>query len=270
MEGQSGVAKDDYRDDEGFLVCKTCGKPLQMRLPPVLGMERGLVVPVKCDCELAAEREEEERQAAQERAAKAAKMRRDCFEGFEKYRNWVFERDDGRNPTVSSACRRFTETFDVAEPYGLLLWGAVGTGKSVMSACMANALIDGGFSAKFTDMGSIVALMESSFEHRRANLDHILQYDMLFIEDLGAQRSTDYIMDHVYNVVDGRYRSGKPMVITTNFTLEEAAGGAPGKQWHRIFDRVMEVCYPIEFKGSSRRKRNAVDMRRIMSERLGI
>ena len=84
-----------------------------------------------------------------------------------------------------------------------------------MSVCVANALLDAGYSVLHTDIAHIVNVMESSFEGRAGNLERILSYDLLCIEDLGAQRSTEYMMEHVFNVIDGRYKAGRPMVITT-------------------------------------------------------
>lgn len=121
-----------------------------------------------------------------------------------------------------------------------------------------------------TDIAHIVNVMESSFEGRAQNLERILSYDLLCIEDLGAQRSTEYMMEHVFNVIDGRYKAGRPMVITTNFTLEQVSHPAPSSPWCRTFDRIIQCCYPVTFAGPSRRRLAALDMRRSMRERLGI
>lgn len=141
-----------------------------------------------------------------------------------------------------------------------------------MSSAIANRVIDRGFSALQTDVRSIVNLMESSFEHRQRNLDRILGYDLLLIEDLGAQRSTSYMMEHVYSVIDGRYKTGKPMVVTTNFGGDRINGSISDSDdpWSRIFDRILERCYPIRFTGQNRRTIKKEDMRKVMKERLGI
>ena len=130
--------------------------------------------------------------------------------------------------------------------------------------------IDLGFSAYQTDIAGIASLMESSFADRRANLDRILSRDLLLIEDLGAERCTEYMLGHVYNVIDGRYRSGRPIVITTNIPLKDIYQPPASSPWQRIFDRITERCYPIEFTGTSRRRSKAALMRRAMEERLGI
>ena len=139
-----------------------------------------------------------------------------------------------------------------------------------MSSCIANAVIDLGFSALQTDIGYIVSTMESSFEDRRRNLDRILGTDLLLIEDLGTQRCTEYMMEHVFTVVDGRYKNGKPMVITTNFTLNRISHARSEDPWCRVFDRILERCFPIEFKGTNRRRENGLEMRKAMRKKLGI
>lgn len=259
----------DYVGEDGLLVCGKCGQPKQKRLE-VAFRESPLIVPVSCECERRAETEREERERRAAAAEKAKKTRRECFRDCESYRSCTFDADDRQNARRSDVCLRYADTFDAGDPYGLLLWGDVGTGKSYMAAAIANRVIDRGYSALLTDIGSIVSVMESSFDDRRKNLDRILRYDLLVIDDLGAQRGTEYMMEHVYSVIDGRYRSGRPMVITTNFNAEEIKEGRESERWGRIFDRILECCYPVEFKGKSRRRAKANDMRKEMRARLGL
>ena len=145
-----------------------------------------------------------------------------------------------------SLCERYAATFDPKDPYGLLLLGDVGTGKSFMSSAIANRVNDLGFSAFQTDVRYIVNLMESSFEKRQRNLDRVLSCDLLLIEDLGAQPNTSYMMEHVYAIIDGRYKSGKPMVITTNLDPWHINDASGDEAWERVFNRILERCYPID------------------------
>lgn len=262
-------APQDYVGEDGLLVCGRCWQPKQKRLE-VPFREAPLVVRVPCECEKRAEEAREERERRVAAAERAKKARRECFHDCESYRSCTFESDDRLNTKRSDVCLRYADTFDKGDPYGLLLWGDVGTGKSFMAAAIANRVIDRGYSALLTDIGSIVSLMESSFDDRRRNLDRILRYDLLVIDDLGAQRATEYMMEHVYSVIDGRYRSGRPMVITTNFDADEIRESRDSERWGRIFDRILECCYPVEFKGKSRRRAKSNDMRKEMSTRLGL
>ena len=76
---------------------------------------------------------------------------------------------------------------------------------------------------------------------------------LLIIDDLGAERSTDFALEKVYNIIDSRYRAGLPMILTTNLTLKEMKE-ATDIRYSRIYDRIFEVCYPMEFTGPSWRK----------------
>lgn len=253
--------------NNGLVVCKVCGKPKQKKLT-LAGRDKPLIVHVLCECEERAERERREREERAEREAKADRARRECFAASGFYRACTFDSDDRANPTVSDICKRFSDTFDPADPFGLMLLGGVGTGKTFMSSAIANRVIDRGFSALQSDMSRIVTLMESSFEHRQRNLDRILGYDLLLIEDLGAQRDTPYMMEHVYAVIDGRYKAGKPMIITTNMTPEGVAAARGNETWNRILDRISERCYPIKVTGTDRRCKKAKRMHEAMGKRL--
>lgn len=267
--GDRSDATEDYVAEDGLLVCGRCGQPKQKRI--VLEFrEKPLVVSIPCECEKRAEEEREERERRHVAAERAEKARRECFQDCESYQSCTFESDDRQYPKRSDICQRYADTFDKGDPYGLLLWGGVGIGKSFLASAIANRVIDRGYTALVTDIGSIVSLMESSFDDRRRNLARILRYDLLVIDDLGAQRGSEYMMEHVYSVIDGRYRSGRPMIVTTNFDAEEIRNKRDSERWGRIIDRILECCYPVEFKGKSRRRAKADGMRREMRERLGL
>lgn len=208
--------------------------------------------------------EEGRREILEKRKAAA---RDKCFSLGGFYRNCTFDTDDGKEPEPASLCRKYADAFDPETPFGLLLWGDVGTGKSFMSSAIANRVIDRGFAACQMDIGQIARILESSFENRQKNLKRIFGYDLLLIEDLGAQRSTSYMMEHVYTVIDGCYKAGVPMVITTNFSLGQITCPESGDLWERVFDRILERCYPIKFT-VPRRKGKTVKMREEMRARL--
>ena len=87
-------------------------------------------------------------------------------------------------------------------------------------------------------------------------LDRLNDHSLLIIDDLGIERGTEYALEQVYNVIDTRYKSGKPLVITTNLTLDELKSPAdiPHK---RIYDRVLGMCVPVMFNGTNFRKEEA-------------
>ena len=69
---------------------------------------------------------------------------------------------------------------------------------------------------------------------------------------LGVERDTPYVLETVYLVIDERYKSGKPFIITTNLSLEELRNPAD-LEHGRIYDRIMERCVPVAFSGKNYR-----------------
>ena len=84
-------------------------------------------------------------------------------------------------------------------------------------------------------------------------VDRLCGYPLLVIDDFGMERGTEYVLEQIYNIIDSRYRSRKPLIVTTNLTLTELKN--PQNTAHaRIYDRLLELCTPIACTGPSMRK----------------
>ena len=149
---------------------------------------------------------------------------------------------------------------------GLILCGKVGTGKTFLASCVANALIDKGVKVLMTNLREIES---GVWENKQQYIDSLNSYSLLVIDDLGVERNTEYMQELMYGVVNSRYAAGLPMIITTNLTIEELKRPKDiGSS--RIYERILERCYPIEVKGTNKRRmiiRNEYDETR---ELLGI
>ena len=77
------------------------------------------------------------------------------------------------------------------------------------------------------------------------------------IDDLGVERDTSYSVEQIYNIVDARWRSGRPLIITTNLSLSELEI-PKNMEYKRIYDRILGMC-PVQVKiaGKSRRTEEA-------------
>ena len=136
---------------------------------------------------------------------------------------------------------------------GLLLWGGVGTGKSFMAGCIANALMEQEVAVCMTNFARIMNELNSTFAGRNEVVDRLCSYLLLVIDDFGMERGTEYALEQIYNIIDSRYRSRKPLIVTTNLTLTELKN--PQDTAHaRIYDRLLELCTPIACTGPSMRK----------------
>lgn len=80
--------------------------------------------------------------------------------------------------------------------------------------------------------------------------------DLLIRDDFGMERQTDYAREQVFNIIDGRYLSRKPLIVTTNLSLSELKHPKDMVE-QRIFDRVLELCVPVCFDGESLRQEKA-------------
>lgn len=177
--------------------------------------------------------------------------RNECFNDL-AYRNMTFDRDDRPEHILSKAARAYAENFQPAlEQHGIMFTGNVGTGKTFYACCIANAVIDRGCTAWVTTLQPLVRAL-CSYESAEKILARIRKVDLLVLDDLGSTALNDFTTDKIFEIVDERYRSGKPLIVTTNLNPDDAWKSNIGMR--RIFDRLKERCRNVVMDGESRRK----------------
>jgi DNA replication protein DnaC len=240
---------NEYVDNDGLLRCRTCDKRVET-IVNVFGKDKK--VRCICDCRKKELNEYKEVEKAQERE----KIKKVCFM-MSNMGSWTFANDDNENAEISNAMKNYADNFAEFKKsgIGLLLFGTVGTGKTFYAACIANELIDKGYTVLMTNFARLINQLQGKFEGRQEYIDSLNDYSLLIIDDLGAERSSEYMQETVFNIIDARYRAGLPFIITTNLTLEEIAN-TEAIAYKRIYDRILERCYPVEVEGQSRRKGN--------------
>ena len=70
-------------------------------------------------------------------------------------------------------------------------------------------------------MINLAAVINHGFEGREEYIRRLCSCPLLILDDLGMERDTKFGLETVYDVIDGRYLSGKPLIVTTNLTLRE-------------------------------------------------
>ncbi len=258
----------DTIDADGFLVCGQCGGKKQCDINTPQGVHR-----VFCQCPCMAERFHAEREKALkiEFAQKVRRLRRSGLTD-PSYRQ-TFANDDGTDDRTAMIAHRYVEEWP--EMYkngmGLLFYGGVGTGKTFWGCCIANALIDRGISAYVISMPMLLNKMQAmGFDADKNTFIVSLQkFGLLVIDDLGAERDTSFAMEQVYQIIDSRYRSKKPLICTTNLAPKDLK--APENiALHRSYDRVRERCAPVKVDGESRRRGKMYDNKAEMARILGV
>jgi DNA replication protein DnaC len=202
-----------------------------------------------------------------------AKIRRYRALGFadSEMQNWTFDNDDGENTALSLAMRKYVENFREFRKTGkgLLLYGPVGTGKSFMAACVVNALIDKGHPCLMTNFSRLTNAINSTWDEKQEYIDSLNRYTLLIIDDLGAERKSEFMQEMVFNIIDSRYRSGLPFIITTNLSADEIK--KPQEvNYARIYDRILERCFPVEISGVSRRRTALKETHADIKSKLGL
>ena len=249
-KAEQQAAPEDYEGPDGLLYCGKCHTPKQCRVNnPFTG-----AVDVRstiCKCGI-----QERLQAAFRQ--KAEGLRQECFTD-RKMMQSTFAADDGGNERVTRALKSYVDNFDtfVEKGKGLLLHGPVGTGKTFAAACVANALIDKGVAARMTDFRWLANTLFDMRGGKQEYIDSLSRFPLLIFDDLATERKTEYMQEVVFNFIDSRYRSGLPMIITTNLTLEELKAPESVAE-ARCYDRILERCFPVEIAGASRRRKKII------------
>ena len=261
------VAKNEateYLDETtGLLRCRVCGGKRQTIVThPFTNEQR--TVPCWCGCPTDYDRLQE-----QGRLDEIARRRSVCFQGT-NMASWNFDRDDRKRPELSDAAKQYAEQFPqhLKDSRGLLYYGPVGTGKTFLAACIANAVIDQGYRVRMTNFATVANDMQSTWEKDQYIKD-LCRYDLLILDDLGAERKSEYMQEIVFNVIDARSRAHLPVIVTTNLTRPEL-GNPADMAYKRIYSRVLERCLAVEVDGNDRRMVAAGHNKNEMRRQLGL
>lgn len=240
----------DYIID-GLLYCGKCNTRKQTRVV-LFGRERTPMCLCKCEIEKR-ERAEAERKRA-EFMEHVKRLRKEGFPESDMER-WTFAADDRANEHITKIAGNYVEHFDEMRKAGkgLLFYGKVGTGKTFISACIANALIDKGFPCLVTNFARLTNTISGMYDGKQKYIDDLNKFALLVIDDLASERDTEYMGEIVQTIIDNRYRAGLPLIITTNLTAEELKNPAEIRK-QRIYSRLFEMCLPVEVKGHDRRR----------------
>jgi DNA replication protein DnaC len=248
-------APGDYVGADGLLYCGKCKTAKQCRVTLQLSPPKEITPPIMCKCAAAACESAEKSRKEQEEVERLKRLRLASLMEA-KFVDSTFDiADFKQNPKAMKTCLRYAEVFSqmVERNQGLLLFGDTGTGKTYAAACICNFLMSKGTSVIMT---SFVKILQLNGDAEQDLSEEIKRAGLVVFDDLGAERTSDYGMEKVYGMIDDRYRSGKPMIVTTNLTLDQMKDTSDIR-YARIFDRLFEVCYPVLFNSVSWRKKEA-------------
>lgn len=254
---EADATDSDYTNpDDGLLYCGKCHTPKQAYF------ENGLVFnginkhPTECRC--AAEKRQAEEAAENQRRREnyIATLRMEAFQDIPAY-GWQFDKATTLTAPLQTV-RNYADHWDemFTNNIGLVLFGNVGTGKSFAAGCIANAVIDRCVSVGIIAMSDVVNRIQGLWGDDRDHfMRSLMRPDLLILDDLGAERNTSYGKECVFDVINRRSLSGKPMIVTTNIPLKYMQQTTDMDE-RRIFDRILECCMPVHFDCQNFRQLN--------------
>lgn len=262
----SAQTDTEYMGEDGLLRCRICGGKRQtiVQLP----FEGAQPRTVRCWCNCPTEQDKLREREAQIKMEQHLSV---CFRGVEEMRCSTFDTDDGtQDPVLINAAKRYAADFaqHLKDGMGLLYYGGVGTGKTFLAACIANAVLAQGYRVKMTNFATVADEMWA-VPDKAAYIADLSKYPLLILDDLGVERKSEYMQEMVYKIINARYVAGAPVIVTTNLTPDELTK-PQDIGYARTYDRLLEKCLPIKVEGRSRRRAAAAETWGDMRRQLGM
>lgn len=197
----------------------------------------------------------------------------------ERYRHISFESREveelaARAPAQVRSVRRYCETIDdrLDEGVGLGFHGDPGTGKTMLAYLIAKTAMSTGHTVAVYSFPRLLAAIRDSYREVAGDgyvafLDRLINVDLLQLDDLGAERPSEWAAEQIFLLIDGRYEAKRSVVYTTNLALpaagtdhqrgEETLSDRIGA---RVASRLAEIAPPVPLFGLDQRVELAPDL----------
>jgi len=175
-----------------------------------------------------------------------------------KYRDASFDRwpvTDMPAPVVAEV-RRFVRDVERRLDEGRGIWfvGDVGTGKTTLAMLVSKAALEAGRSVAIYSLPRLLNLVREAIgseEGKLDLLDRLGTVDLLHIDDVGAEHTSEWVLEQLYSIVNTRYEDQRSIVVTTNLQPDELAKQIGA----RTVSRLIEMCGdPLPLFGADRRR----------------
>lgn len=254
---------EEIRDN--MIYCTVCGG---VRL--YVGVDwRGNKIARRCECSKCYQEEQRRIREEEEKRNKAARIEKLKNRSLidERYKDKHFTDLELTNDSFITAynrCKKYCEiSSQVYEKgYGIYLWGNSGTGKTLLTSCMANALMEKEYTVLFTNFFEILKAIRNTYNNKTNDTDesiinNIAEVDFLFIDDLGTESLSknsgdNFTQDKIFEIINKRYNKQKPTIFSSNYPIKDLVGAR--NFMDKTVDRINEMSSAvIEIEGESYR-----------------
>lgn len=235
---------DKYLDDKGLLRCSKCHGQLETIIKDeyTTKLPKGYLK-VNCVCKCIKEEEEKRKHISI-----VHELKKMAFKDPE-YAEMTFEKDKYPNLMASKFAREYVKKWDemLEENIGILFQGDCGVGKTFYSTCIANALLEKEITVYETNLPDLIYDITKNFgENRVEILTKVSKVSLLIIDDIGIERSTGFNLEKYFEIIDTRYKSKKPLILSTNLTDEELH--TTDQKYKRIYNRILSMTFPVKIE----------------------
>jgi DNA replication protein DnaC len=188
-----------------------------------------------------------------------------------RYRGVSFDRPpvtdlerDMASRHVVQATREFIENLDgnLEAGHGLWLMGNTGTGKTTLGMLVAKAALAAGKTVGVYFTPKLLTRIRQTYQEAESEnaydafFRRVTSVDLLYIDDLGSERHTDWVVEQLYAVINERYESQRSMLVTSNAEkdVDQGQQQLTDQIGPRTVSRLIEICGdPLPLFGPDRR-----------------
>ena len=242
-------SEDKAFEKDGHVYCRKCKEKIDSDPLNCLGNKK-ILFRRQCKCD----REEESLRKEKEEADHIRRLREECFITSRNLINCTFDRVIAPDRQEVIIAKNFVKNLKELskDNNGLIFHGNVGTGKTYLAACIANKIIeDYQIRVKMRNIPQIINDIEKGgFDIDKNDYYRKLSsVPLLILDDFGIERNTEYVNEMVYQIINTRYESKKPTIISTNIPLDVIMNGSNDINKERIYSRIREMCIPVKIAG---------------------
>lgn len=245
--------------------CSICGQLVPKKKLMILGVEK--IVQPKCICEVEAW-EQGVREATDRKQKNEIERRFSISTLGDRFQECRFDTLHGRPgiEKAASLARSYALNFDDYGGDSLLIWGMPGNGKSHLAAAVCHEIKENGKIPVFQSVPELLERIRNTFQRNNKETEQEIMYalrecDLLVLDDIGAEKTSDWVLEVLFRIIDGRYRNKRPTMFTTNFSPTELLYRfMPDKPTadhevsaKRLHSRILEVSTIVENKATDYR-----------------
>lgn len=166
--------------------------------------------------------------------------------------NQKYKTDKG-NIDAYNVAMEYANKFNKETSIGLYIYGLVGVGKSLLAKRVMAIAINNGYSGYITTITNLMNDIKKDINNLRDDtMRKCLDVDLLVIDDIGTEKTTDWQSEQLFLLIDKRFDSKKPIIYTSNLKLDDIVNKYDVHG--RIYSRISGATKLLEIKGADKRK----------------